>query len=69
VSRELQRDLPSPQRAGSLLERPELEARLDTAFGKRLTTVIAGAGYGRTTLLAQWSRDIECAWYAVAPGW
>ena len=52
--------------AGALLERPRLEAHLDEAFGKRLTAVVAGAGYGKTTLLAQWSRDIECAWYTVS---
>ena len=51
---------------GALLERPRLEARLDEAFGKRLTAVVAGAGYGKTTLLAQWSRDVECAWYTAS---
>lgn len=50
----------------ALLERPHLERLLDEAFGKRLTTVVAGPGYGKTTLLAQWSRDIACAWYTVS---
>lgn len=51
---------------GSLLERPRLETQLDAAFGKRLTLVVAGAGYGKTTLLTQWSRDVECAWYTLS---
>jgi tetratricopeptide (TPR) repeat protein len=50
-------------RAVALLERPRLEARLDGVFGKRLTTLTAGAGYGKTTLLAQWSQDVACAWH------
>jgi hypothetical protein len=40
-----------------LLERPALQARLDEAFGKRLTLVIAGAGFGKSTLLGQWASD------------
>ncbi len=57
------RDQRRPRTAGGLLARPKLEARLDEAFGRRLTTIVAGAGYGKTTLLAQWARDVECAWY------
>ncbi|HEU0303677.1 MAG TPA: hypothetical protein VFR32_03775, partial [Gaiellaceae bacterium] len=54
-------------RAASLLERPALEARLDSAFGKRLTTIVAGAGFGKTTLLTQWSRDVASAWFTAGP--
>lgn len=64
MSREVRRDR-SARRSTALLERPGLEARLDEVFGKRLATVVAGAGYGKTTLLGQWSRDVECAWHAV----
>jgi hypothetical protein len=35
-----------------------LEERLDEVFGKRLTLVVAGAGFGKSTLLAQWARDL-----------
>lgn len=43
-------------RAG-LIERPRLVARLGERFERRLTVVVAGAGYGKTTLLAQAMRD------------
>ncbi len=60
--------MPSGQTvAASFVARPRLEALLDGVFGKRLTIVVAGAGYGKTTLLTQWSSDVECAWYTVTP--
>ena len=43
-------------RAG-LIERPRLVARLGERFERRLTVVTAGAGYGKSTLLAQALRD------------
>src|SRR5688500_4000786 len=49
------------------LRRPRLEDRLDEAFGKRLTTVVAGAGFGKSTLLGLWAADVECAWYTLTP--
>jgi ATP/maltotriose-dependent transcriptional regulator MalT/DNA-binding SARP family transcriptional activator len=54
-----------PAAATSALRRPVLESRLDEAFGKRLTTIVAGAGLGKSTLLAAWTRDVQCAWYTV----
>jgi DNA-binding SARP family transcriptional activator len=57
---------PALASAGALLARPELEARLDEIFAKRLGIVIAGAGYGKTTLLTEWSRDVECAWHTAS---
>jgi DNA-binding SARP family transcriptional activator len=50
-----------------LLARPRLERRLDEVFGKRLASVVAGAGYGKSTLLASWCADIDSASYAVSP--
>ena len=44
-----------------VLPRPELEKRLDEAFGKRLTTLVAGAGYGKSTLVSSWASDLESA--------
>jgi LuxR family maltose regulon positive regulatory protein len=38
------------------ISRPRLIARLDAAAALPLTEVIAGAGYGKTTLLAAWAR-------------
>jgi ATP/maltotriose-dependent transcriptional regulator MalT/DNA-binding SARP family transcriptional activator len=52
----------------SIVPRPRLLERLDETFGKRLTMLIAGPGYGKTTLLASWCADVACAWYALAPG-
>ena len=40
-----------------LIERPRLVGRLGERFERRLTVVVAGAGYGKTTLLAQALRD------------
>ena len=50
-----------------VLSRPTLEARLDEAFGKRLTLLVAGAGYGKSTLLRQWTEDLAAIWYAAMP--
>lgn len=55
------------QRAAPIvLERPRLEERLDESFGKRLTLLTAGAGFGKSTLLASWSGELECAWYTAS---
>ncbi len=51
----------------SIVPRPRLQERLDEAFGKRLTMLVAGPGYGKTTLLAAWCADVACAWYALGP--
>ena len=50
----------------ALLRRPALEERLDEAFGKRLTLVVAGAGYGKSTLLTQWTADLRYLWYTAS---
>ncbi len=42
--------------------RAELLRRLDEARGRRLVLVVAPAGYGKTTLLAQWSERDERPW-------
>jgi ATP/maltotriose-dependent transcriptional regulator MalT/DNA-binding SARP family transcriptional activator len=51
----------------SAIARPRLQERLDETFGKRLAMLVAGPGYGKTTLLAAWSADVACAWYALGP--
>jgi hypothetical protein len=50
-------------RGAITIERPALERRLDDAFGKRVTLVVAGAGFGKTTLLASWAADLAAVWY------
>jgi len=51
----------------SVLRRRALEERLDELFEKRLAVVVAGAGFGKSTLLAAWTADLECVWYTVMP--
>jgi LuxR family maltose regulon positive regulatory protein len=46
--------------------RPHLLAKLQAGREKKLTLVIAGAGYGKTTLLAEWVKGNEQAvWYSL----
>ncbi len=61
-----------PRTADALLERPRLLARLEQALGKHKSTgdvflVSAPAGYGKTTLLAQWARvaSMPVMWYHI----
>src|SRR5262245_47016426 len=49
------------------VDRPRLRARLDEGAGRRLTTVIAGAGYGKSSLLAAWAEYARPAWYSLQP--
>lgn len=48
---------PPPPRAGVLL-RPDLQAVLSEVRLNPLTLVVAPAGYGKTTLLAQWVQEL-----------
>jgi LuxR family maltose regulon positive regulatory protein len=45
-----------PRTPESLLSRERLLQRLDGAVSRRLTLLRAPAGFGKTTLLAQWYR-------------
>ncbi len=54
--------LPPARPVGSLA-RPALVARVADVLGRRLTTVIAEAGYGKSTLLSSWWEMAPCAWY------
>jgi len=49
---------PSPQRSHLLL-RPRLLTKLNRQIEARLTIVTAPAGYGKTTLLAEWRRELN----------
>jgi ATP/maltotriose-dependent transcriptional regulator MalT len=51
----------------SILRRAALEERLDELFDRRLALVVAGAGFGKSTLLAGWAADLECVWYTITP--
>jgi ATP/maltotriose-dependent transcriptional regulator MalT/DNA-binding SARP family transcriptional activator len=54
-----------PAAPSSTLPRAALQARLDEAPRRRLTTIVAGAGFGKSTLLATWSARHEVAWYTL----
>jgi ATP/maltotriose-dependent transcriptional regulator MalT/DNA-binding SARP family transcriptional activator len=61
------RKLRPPAPPSPLLRRERLLTLLDAAHAKRLTTVVAGAGFGKSTLLAAWAADVNCAWYSASP--
>ncbi|MBI5593649.1 MAG: hypothetical protein HY881_24615 [Deltaproteobacteria bacterium] len=56
--------LTTPHTTGSI-ERERLLSLMSESVKKRLTTVVAGAGYGKTTLVAQAISDcnIQAVWY------
>lgn len=51
-----------PEPPEGLVRRDELLGRLDRTFHCRLTTVVAAAGYGKSTLVASWARAPACVW-------
>jgi ATP/maltotriose-dependent transcriptional regulator MalT len=51
-----------PERPDGLVRRHDLLERLDGALRCRLTTIVAGAGYGKSTLAASWARAPACVW-------
>jgi DNA-binding SARP family transcriptional activator len=55
----------SPQYATPVLRRARLLDWLNEAANCRATVIAADAGYGKTTLLWQWEREVEfpCYWY------
>ena len=56
-----------PAGPAALLRRDRLHEVLAGALERRLTTVVAEAGYGKSTLLAAWAEDAHCAWYGCSP--
>ncbi|HEY4624565.1 MAG TPA: LuxR C-terminal-related transcriptional regulator [Blastococcus sp.] len=53
-----------PALSGRSVERPRLQRSLDRVLDARLTLVVAPAGWGKSTVVAQWLRDA-----AVPFGW
>jgi ATP/maltotriose-dependent transcriptional regulator MalT len=45
--------------------RPRLTALLDEGVQRRLLTVVADAGFGKSTLLSSWATQRPCAWHTV----
>jgi ATP/maltotriose-dependent transcriptional regulator MalT/DNA-binding SARP family transcriptional activator len=56
--------LPAPL-GPATLTRAHLQARLEEAPRRRVTSVVAGAGFGKSTLLAGWAVRHEVAWYTL----
>ncbi|MGH3027926.1 MAG: hypothetical protein ACRDMW_05160, partial [Gaiellaceae bacterium] len=56
-----------PAVAPPALPRPRLEGRLEDSLARRLTVLIAGAGFGKSTLLSAWAGRRAAAWYTIAP--
>ena len=54
-----------PAIAPPALTRARLEERLDEGLARRLTIVVAGAGFGKSTLLGAWAVRRSSAWYAL----
>lgn len=54
---------PSP---ANLVERPRLNALLDKVRNRKLTTISAPAGFGKTVLLLQWAQQLQQAGCRVA---
>src|SRR5262245_17878463 len=50
------------------LERPHLLRRLDGVLRHRLVSVVGGAGFGKSTVLAAWARSHPSAWYTLDAG-
>ena len=55
-----------PALPAAWVDRPELLRRLDDVGARRLVTVVAGAGFGKSTLLAAWVARVHGAWYSLA---
>jgi ATP/maltotriose-dependent transcriptional regulator MalT len=59
--------VPPPRPAG-YIPRPALAARLAAVVERRLTVVVAEAGFGKSTMLASWWDEAPCAWYTADRG-
>ena len=61
--------LPGPRLPPHLLARPRLLQHLQQGLERTLILLSAPAGYGKSTLLAQWlaSAALPCAWLALEP--
>ncbi len=66
----LRTKLDIPPARGPLVARPRLLARLNDRLERKLTLVSAPAGFGKTTLLSAWARELEhpVAWLSLDAG-
>ncbi|MBK9713564.1 MAG: hypothetical protein IPO81_20035 [Kouleothrix sp.] len=66
----LRTKLEPPRPPAPTMPRPALVARLDAGLARKLTLLAAPAGYGKTTLLAEWVAGLAhpAAWVTCDPG-
>lgn len=67
AARSLASKLVLPAVPPTTLARSGTESRLEEPLERRLTLVIAGAGFGKSTLVASWAARQHCAWYTLSP--
>ena len=60
----------SPPRRSRIVLRPRLDERLDEGLQRRLTLVSAPAGFGKSTLVAEWVAEcgMPVAWLSLDEG-
>jgi ATP/maltotriose-dependent transcriptional regulator MalT/DNA-binding SARP family transcriptional activator len=58
---------PDGSDAGGHVNRPDLTRAIAAGAQRRLLLVVAGAGYGKTSALAEWAASEAPAWIAVQP--
>ncbi|CPR17119.1 LuxR C-terminal-related transcriptional regulator [Brenneria goodwinii] len=58
--------LSPPRTSGAVLRRARLLSRLDLVHQRSLALVCAGAGFGKTTLLSQWHRELTSQGHSAA---
>ena len=58
-----------PRLPSSLVERPRLLKQLDAALERKLTLLIAPAGYGKTTLVNQWIHEHRANGWSASVAW
>jgi ATP/maltotriose-dependent transcriptional regulator MalT len=59
------RKLRPPALPAAFFPRVDVGRRLDDALGRRVTSVVAGPGFGKSTVTAAWANERSAAWYAV----
>ncbi|KLU58996.1 HTH-type transcriptional regulator MalT [Peptococcaceae bacterium CEB3] len=66
----LQTKLQMPHTLTGMVDRPRIHARLDESLQSRLTLVTAPAGFGKTSAVAQWTRQkgLPMAWLSLDGG-
>jgi ATP/maltotriose-dependent transcriptional regulator MalT/DNA-binding SARP family transcriptional activator len=57
---------PPPLPAG-FFPRVDIGRRLDAALARRVTSAVAGPGFGKSTVTAAWAIERSAAWYTVDP--